>query len=358
MNMQRLITRQLMTYGDDAGKRGAVVLPDLAAAAGMPNDDRTVWTYQLKSGMRWENGSPITAEQVAAGIRTLDVNRRDFFVTSIATDPSSVTITLRDAVTDLDSLLALPASAPIPEGGGFLASGPYRIIADGDVTVLERNPEWTQASDPVRKPKVDRIEFTVLDSDQDVTDAVRDGSADLAVQGRMDVGLAEAFMADPALAAQSDNPGTGNTAMLAVPANSSAALRNVECRRAVFSAIDRLAVTKVLAGGVEPTELAVGPATSLSPPTIPSFDWSYQPFAVGDGSGDLAPSKQKRQLPGVGPLDFKPMLAALKRKKFNGYTSIFMHPSPRGSALGSSVQDVTTELGKARAFLDKELVAV
>jgi len=35
-----------------------------------------------------------------------------------------------------------------------------------------------------------------------------------------------------------------------------------------------------------------------------------------------------------------------------------MHPSPRGSALGSSVQDVTTELGKARAFLDKELVAV
>jgi sugar phosphate isomerase/epimerase len=84
----------------------------------------------------------------------------------------------------------------------------------------------------------------------------------------------------------------------------------------------------------------------------------YYAWQFGDGSGDLAPSKQKRQLPGVGPLDFKPMLAALKRKKFNGYTSIFMHPSPRGSALGSSVKDVTTELGKARAFLDKELVAV
>ena len=84
----------------------------------------------------------------------------------------------------------------------------------------------------------------------------------------------------------------------------------------------------------------------------------YYAWQFGDGSGDLAPSKQKRQLPGVGPLDFKPMLAALKRNKFNGYTSIFMHPSPRGSALGSSVQDVTTELGKARAFLDKELVAV
>ena len=84
----------------------------------------------------------------------------------------------------------------------------------------------------------------------------------------------------------------------------------------------------------------------------------YYAWQFGDGSGDLAPSKQKRQLPGVGPLDFKPMLAALKRNKFNGYTSIFMHPSPRGSALGSSVKDVTTELGKARAFLDKELVAL
>ncbi|MES2692557.1 MAG: sugar phosphate isomerase/epimerase [Verrucomicrobiota bacterium] len=84
----------------------------------------------------------------------------------------------------------------------------------------------------------------------------------------------------------------------------------------------------------------------------------YYAWQYGDGSGDLAPSKQKRQLPGVGPLDFKPMLAALKKHKFNGYTSIFMHPTPRGSALASDVKGVTTELGKARAFLDKELAAV
>jgi sugar phosphate isomerase/epimerase len=81
----------------------------------------------------------------------------------------------------------------------------------------------------------------------------------------------------------------------------------------------------------------------------------YYAWQFGDGSGDLAPSKQKRQLPGIGPLDFKPMLAALKRHRFAGYTSIFMHPTPRGSALASTVKDVTAELGKARAFLDKEL---
>ena len=82
------------------------------------------------------------------------------------------------------------------------------------------------------------------------------------------------------------------------------------------------------------------------------YAWQY-----GDGSGDLAPSRQKRQLPGVGPLDFKPMLAALKRNRFDGWTSIFMHPTPRGAPLHSTVKEVTAELNRARAFLDRELAA-
>ena len=44
-----------------------------------------------------------------------------------------------------------------------------------------------------------------------------------------------------------------------------------------------------------------------------------------------------------GVVDFKPMLAALKRNKFDGYTSIFMHPSPRGSALHSTVAEVSAQ---------------
>jgi sugar phosphate isomerase/epimerase len=83
------------------------------------------------------------------------------------------------------------------------------------------------------------------------------------------------------------------------------------------------------------------------------YAWQY-----GDGSGDLAPSKQKRQLPGIGPLDFKPMLAALKKNGFNGWTSIFMHPTPRGAPLHPTPKEVTAELNKARAFLDRELAKV
>ena len=238
--------------------------------------------------MRWEDGQLITVDQVADGIRALDLARRDVSVVGIDIDvPGMLTVTLRKPSTDFDALLALPVSAPRRDPGAVLASGPFRIVSTGTTTVFERNPQWDQATDAARHPRVDRIEFTVVSTDAEMADELNAGRADLAVQGRMDSSLAGEVFDDPSFAATSDNPGTGRSAMLAVPAYASDALRNVDCRRAVFSAVDRLGVVVALAGGVDPVEMAAEPATSLSPPTIPSFDWSYQPFAVGDGSGDL-----------------------------------------------------------------------
>jgi sugar phosphate isomerase/epimerase len=75
----------------------------------------------------------------------------------------------------------------------------------------------------------------------------------------------------------------------------------------------------------------------------------------GDGSGELPPERQRQQLPGRGPLDFKPMLAALRRNNFSGWTSIFMHPTPRGAPIHPTAAEVTKELNRARAFLEAEL---
>ena len=288
INMQRLVTRQLMTYGADTGRRGSVVVPDLALGGGVPNEDRTEWTYRLKPDVRWEDGAPITVQEVVQGIERLDFLRRDISIVDIALGPDdAVSVRLREARTDFDALLALPASAPLPESGAFMASGPFRIASRGSTTVFERNSQWDPATDDVRRPRVDRVEFTVLASDAEVSKSLATGAADLAIQGRMDAAVADRVMAEPAFAERSDNPGTGRTVMLAVPANAAPQLRQVECRKAVYSAVDRLAVARVMAADVEPSELAAEPATSLSPPTIASFDWSYQPFAVGDGSGDV-----------------------------------------------------------------------
>ncbi|HEY1107969.1 MAG TPA: sugar phosphate isomerase/epimerase [Opitutaceae bacterium] len=78
----------------------------------------------------------------------------------------------------------------------------------------------------------------------------------------------------------------------------------------------------------------------------------------GDGSGEIPPPQQRRQLPGVGPLDFKPMLAALKRQRYAGWFSIFMHPTPRGAPVHPTLAETTRELQRAHAFIASELEKV
>lgn len=64
------------------------------------------------------------------------------------------------------------------------------------------------------------------------------------------------------------------------------------------------------------------------------------------------------QLPGKGPLDFKPLLAALRDIKYSGYSSIFMHPYPRGRAIRESIALVTAEVSQARDYLEQCLAEI
>ncbi len=64
------------------------------------------------------------------------------------------------------------------------------------------------------------------------------------------------------------------------------------------------------------------------------------------------------QLPGKGSLDFKPLLAALWDIKYSGYSSIFMHPYPRGRAIRESIPLVTEEISQARDYLERCLAEI
>ena len=65
---QDLLFRSLTTFRQD--ENGAYELvPDLATDLGTPNDDFTEWTFTLKDGIKWETGDPVTAEEVAFGIK-------------------------------------------------------------------------------------------------------------------------------------------------------------------------------------------------------------------------------------------------------------------------------------------------
>ncbi len=81
------------------------------------------------------------------------------------------------------------------------------------------------------------------------------------------------------------------------------------------------------------------------------YAWQY-----GDGFMQEAPVRQQlRQLPGRGQLNFAPLLDALAKADYRGWTSIFMHPTPRGIPILASTTAVTDEINRARAALETAL---
>ena len=77
----------------------------------------------------------------------------------------------------------------------------------------------------------------------------------------------------------------------------------------------------------------------------------------GEGCMTVMPKeKELLQMPGRGPLNFAPLLAALREIDFQGFTNIFMHPTPRGIPIvEGGTSSVTAEINRARAYLDTTL---
>jgi len=79
----------------------------------------------------------------------------------------------------------------------------------------------------------------------------------------------------------------------------------------------------------------------------------------GMGCHKKLPKEQELlQMPGRGKLDFTPIVGALKAINYNGFMSIFMHPVPRGIPILPTAAACTTEINRARAYLDKCLASV
>ena len=67
----------------------------------------------------------------------------------------------------------------------------------------------------------------------------------------------------------------------------------------------------------------------------------------------LPKQKEMEQMPGFGELDFIPIIAALKKIRYEGWTSIFMHPVPRGIPILPTVREVTQAINRSRWYLEK-----
>jgi sugar phosphate isomerase/epimerase len=85
----------------------------------------------------------------------------------------------------------------------------------------------------------------------------------------------------------------------------------------------------------------------IAPALSHFYAWEH-----GMGSVKKLPKVQEmQQLPGYGPLNFGPILAALKAINFTGRTSIFMHPVPRGIPALPSATETTQAINRSREYL-------
>jgi peptide/nickel transport system substrate-binding protein len=206
--MSATIYRSLTAYKyspDNATASGLV--PDLATDIGTASADAKTWTFTLRDGVTFQDGSPITCEDIKYGVsRTfatdvinqgptyaiayLDIPKdadgsssykgpykgtgQDLFDKSIdcSADGKTITFHLAQPVADFNYTVTLgfspvPKAADTGESYGVaappVASGPYQVesytTGNGGKLVMVRNPNWNPASDTYRTALPDKWEF-------------------------------------------------------------------------------------------------------------------------------------------------------------------------------------------------------
>jgi sugar phosphate isomerase/epimerase len=95
-------------------------------------------------------------------------------------------------------------------------------------------------------------------------------------------------------------------------------------------------------------ELQAGLVREIGPKLCHFYAWEH-----GYGSKDPMPkAREMQQLPGFGSLDFMPILQALKDIQYAGWTSVFMHPVPRGIPILPSIEESTAAVNRSREYLE------
>lgn len=330
---QRLFTRTLLAYKPVPGPAGSELAPDLAAAEPTVSSDGLTWTFTMQSGLKWQDGTPLTSADVKYGLERLwatdvinggpssyylclldtcdakgnpqyggpysdknnqpKVNGKPSIVTPNAT---TIVFHLANPFSDFKYLMATPASAPVPKSKDTgttytnhpFASGPFKIAnydAGKSITFV-RNTEWSQATDKIRHPLVDKVIITMLSDAQDLDKRLQTGSMDFEVDGGVQTTFIAQIVGNQSLQANADNPVTGFT-RFAVVFQTVKPLDNINCRKAVFYALDKSAL-RLIRGGQYGGDIA----TTMMPQNVPGADTSYDPYPSGpNATGNLTAAK-------------------------------------------------------------------
>jgi peptide/nickel transport system substrate-binding protein len=319
----RFYTRALTTFAAAPGQAGTKIVPDLAQSLGQSSDGGKTWTYKLRPGLKYEDGTPITSKDVKYAVaRSLDkdvlVNGPTYFndfldlqgykgpykakdkgagLKAIDTpDDQTIVFHLKKPFAGFDYFAQLPSTAPVPAAkdtgtnykSHVMSSGPYmfKTVQPGKQYTLVRNPNWDPSTDPLRKALPDEIDVALKQNQDDIDNRLIAGQVDVDVAGTGVAAQTQGkILADQKLKANSDNPIGLRTYYMSV--NSDVApLDNVSCRMAVQYATDKVSLQRAFGGN---TGGAI--ASNMMPPTIQGSQ-QFNLYPPGsDNTGDIAKAK-------------------------------------------------------------------
>jgi ABC-type transport system substrate-binding protein len=256
------------------------VMPALAASWQLSNDGVS-WTFALRDGVRFHDGSALDAAAVAASFargKTTRAYRALFdepssIVSVQAVDPRTVRFDLRAPFGPFLAHLAAPQAAIAQSGGA--GTGPFvasasALAPDGTLTLRRNDSYWRRDASGKELPYLDGL----------VLRPVRDATSRLAelragrVEVALDLPIAQASSArsDPSLVVSPSKDAA--LASLGIDATT-APFDRAEVRRAVAMVVNRSALAAVYAGTSRP-------ATQVVPPGSLGYDESVVDFAVLD----------------------------------------------------------------------------
>ncbi|MGL5857176.1 MAG: ABC transporter substrate-binding protein [Angustibacter sp.] len=319
-------------------KQANELVGDLATDIGKTPDQGKTWTFALRAGVKWEDGSDVTCEDIKYGVsRTfatdvitdgpsyamslLDIpsekdkdgndvptykgpyttggNDQASYDKAVVCSPDGKTITfnLKSPIADFNYTTTLTAFAPVPKAKDtdpekydtqVVSNGPYKIVeyTKKQQLVLERNTNWSPESDPYRPAYPDKIvmKFSVAPTTHDQR-IIADAGEDQAAVGRdalQTASLTKVFD-DPRYEKRRIDELSPYVRYLAIDVKKVSELKH---RQALLVAADRAAY-RTLLGGSFAGDLADGMIKpNLTPDYAPTGLWENLLGAKVPDSGD------------------------------------------------------------------------
>ncbi|WP_409059808.1 ABC transporter substrate-binding protein [Streptomyces sp. SYP-A7185] len=327
-DFMRYYTRTLITYDTKPGAASNKLVPDLAEDTAKISSDGKTYTYKLRDGLTWEDGSKLTSKDIKYGIERIwatkvitggpgylkstldpkgeykgpyeDKSKDKLGLKAIETpDDNTIIFKLPKKNGDFEQMLAMPSGTPVKQsedtGAKYtqrpFSSGPYKFqnYSAGKSITLVRNKNWKKSSDPIRPALPDKISVTISANLEENDKRLMEGDYDIDMNG---TGMTQSgrTTAIQDHKGNVDNMQTDFVRYVALVTKTKP-FDNEACRKAVFYATDFASLQKTRGGPVAAGEIA----TNVFPKAIKGHD-DYDPYGIAERKGKPDTAKAKAEL--------------------------------------------------------------